>query len=147
MELIEVWHYLIAGAFLAFIIEIFTAGFIAGSVGIGLLLAALANVFGLSVEWQIIVFSIGLAASFFAIKPVMEKLIYNKNAEKTNQEAMIGKMGRVLEEINTAKGTGRVKLDGDDWKAEVEDGAVIAVGKYVDIIRIESIILIVKEKN
>lgn len=147
MEFIEVWHYLIVGAFLALIIEVFTAGFIAGSVGIGLLLAALANVFGLSVEWQIIVFSIGLGASFFAIKPVMEKLIYNKDAEKTNQEAMIGKMGRVLEEINTGKGTGRVKLDGDDWKAEVEGDAVIAVGKYVDIIRIESIILIVKERN
>lgn len=147
MELIEVWHYLIAGAFLAFIIEIFTAGFIAGSVGIGLLLAALANVLGFNVEWQMVIFSIGLAASFFAIKPVMEKLIYNKNAEKTNQEAMIGKVGRVLEEINPIKGTGRVKLDGDDWKAEVEDESIIAVGKSVDIIRIESIIVIVKERN
>jgi len=145
MEFIEVWHYIIVAAFLAFIIEVFTAGFIAGSVGIGLLLAALANVLGWDVEWQIVVFSGGLAASFFAIKPVMEKLIYNKDAEKTNQEAMIGKVGRVLEEINTAKGTGRVKLDGDDWKAEVEDGSIIEVGKSVDIVRIESIVLIVKE--
>jgi len=144
MENIEMWHYLIAIAILSFIIEIFTIGFIAGSVGIGFLLAALGNYLGLSTEMQIFLFSGGLSVSFFTIKPIMVKLIYNKNAEKTNVEAMIGKKGRVLEEINMAEGKGRVKIDGDDWKAITEDNSVIREGEMVEIVRLESIVLLVK---
>jgi len=145
MEYVEAWHYLIAIAILSFVIEIFTIGFIAGSAGIGFLLAALGNYWGLSLETQIFLFSGGLAFSFFTIKPIMVKLIYNKDAEKTNVEAMIGKEGRVLEEINANKGTGRVKIDGDDWKAITENNLLIPKGEMVRIIRLESIVLVVEK--
>ncbi len=145
MESIEVWHYLIAIAILSFVIEIFTIGFIAGSVGVGLLLAAAGSYLGLSTEMQIFLFSGGMIFSFFMIKPIMVKLIYNKDAEKTNVEAMIGRKGVVLEEINLSKGTGRVKIDGDDWKARVEDDLVVEKGEKVEVLKLESIVLVVKK--
>lgn len=145
MESIEVWHYLVAFAFLAFIVEIFTIGFIAGSVGIGLLFASVGSYLGLSTEIQFLLFSGGLGVSFFTIKPIMEKLIYNKDAEKTNKDAMIGKQGQVVENIDSQKGTGRVKIDGDNWKAKAKNGVSIEEGKMVEIVEIDSIVLIVKE--
>ncbi|MBN2669091.1 MAG: NfeD family protein [Bacteroidales bacterium] len=143
---IEVWHYLVAGAFVALIIEIFTISFVAGSVGVGLLLAALANYLGFAIQWQIVWFAVGVGVTFFTIRAIMEKFVFKKNGVKTNQDALIGKTARVSEEIDPARGSGRVKIDGDDWKAETENDEIIGFGQLVEITDVRSIILIVKSK-
>ena len=43
-----------------------------------------------------------------------------------------------------AKNTGRVKLDGDDWKAVTDSAEVLPVGETVEIVARESLILSVK---
>ena len=53
----EEWQILITIGIIAFIVEIFTAGFISGSIGIGLLFSAVGNYFGLETKWQILLFS------------------------------------------------------------------------------------------
>ena len=42
-------------------------------------------------------------------------------------------------------GYGRVKIDGDDWKAKTSDGIAAEVGEKVQIESYESIILTVKK--
>ena len=42
-------------------------------------------------------------------------------------------------------GFGRVKIDGDDWKAQTSDGSAVEVGTKVKIEAFESIILTVKK--
>ena len=140
----EAWHILITIGIIAFIAEIFTAGFISGSIGIGFLLAAVGNYLGLDIKWQILLFTTGVALTFFLIRPFLEKFGYRKEMVKTNREALIGKTGIVTEEIHPKKNTGRVKIDGDDWKARPLDSEVIKTGATVEVVQIESIVLIVK---
>lgn len=60
---------------------------------------------------------------------------------------MAGRMGIVTETIDIKKNTGRVQLDGDDWKAKSENGEIILEGTSVEIIKTESILLIVKSSH
>ena len=144
----EIYHFLIIAAILAFIVEMFTAYFFAASVGIGLLLAAVGNYFDATTEWQIYIFSLGVIISFFGIRPFFNKVAYNSDSKRTNQHAMIGKSAIVVEEINEKHGTGLVKLDGDTWKAKtVEENSIIEVNSKVEILNINSIVLTVKLIN
>lgn len=140
----EEWHILVTIGIVAFIIEIFTAGFISGSIGIGLLFAATGNYFGLETKWQIFLFAFGVALTYFLIRPIITKYGYRKNNVKTNIDALIDKTGSVTQEINHFENTGRVKIDGDDWKASTKNNEIIKVGTTVKVVAIDSIILFVK---
>ena len=139
----ETWHILIAIGIIAFIAEIFTAGFISGAVGIGLIFAAIGNYFGLEVKWQILLFAFGVALTYFLIRPIINR----KDKVKTNQDALINKNGTVTEEIHPVKNSGRIKIDGDDWRAKSLNNEIIHVGTIVTVVEIESIVLIVKSLN
>ena len=139
----ETWHILIAIGIIAFIAEIFTAGFISGAVGIGLIFAAIGNYFGLEVKWQILLFAFGVALTYFLIRPIINR----KDKVKTNQDALINKNGTVTEEIHPLKNTGRIKIDGDDWNAKSLNNEIIQIGTIVTVVEIESIVLIVKPLN
>ncbi len=140
----EIWHILIAFGIISFIVEIFTVGFIFGSIGIGFLFSAIGSYCGLGITWQILLFSLGIALTYFLIKPFMTKYGYKTGEIKTNQEALIGKKALVTEDINQLDNTGRVSIDGDDWKAKTENNEIIKNGTTVEVVAIESIILIVK---
>lgn len=143
--MIEVWHVLIALGFVAFIFEIFTAGFISGSVGVGFLFAGVFNFFGFSYQWQIFMFSLGLGLTFFLIRPFVMKYAYDdSNKVKTNKDALIGRVAMVTENIDLSKDEGRVKIDGDDWKATSKNDTFIATGTSVKVVAVESIVLIVE---
>ena len=49
------------------------------------------------------------------------------------------------ERIDAGQHTGRVAIDGDDWKAVSEDGSVIEKGTPVVIVKMDSIIVTVKK--
>jgi membrane protein implicated in regulation of membrane protease activity len=138
------WHILVTIGIVAFIIEIFTAGFISGSIGIGLLFAAAGNYLGLETKWQVLLFAFGVALTYFLIRPIITKYGYSENKVKTNIDALIDKTGSVTQEINHFKNTGRVKIDGDDWKASIKNNEIIKVGTTVKVVAIDSIILFVK---
>jgi len=140
----EEWHILITIGIITFIIEIFTAGFISGSIGIGLLFAAAGNYLGLETKWQILLFAFGIGLTYFLIRPIITKYGYRKNIVKTNQDALINKTGIVTQEINHHNNTGRVKIDGDDWRVSSEKNEIIKVGTTVKVVSIDSIILFVK---
>jgi len=140
----EEWHILLTIGIVAFIVEIFTAGFISGSIGIGFLFATVGSYLGLDVKWQILLFAIGVGLTYFFIRPLINKYGYLENKVKTNQDALIEKTGKVIEEINPKENTGRVKIDGDDWKASAKGNEIIAVGTIVKVVSIDSIILIVE---
>ena len=144
----EIYHILIIAAILAFVVELVTGYLVAASIGIGFLLAAIGNYFGATTEWQIYIFSLGVLISFFGIRPFFNKVAYSSDDQKTNQHAMIGKVAVVVEEINEGIGTGLVKLDGDVWKAKtIEADTIIELNKQVEIVNINSIVLIVKLIN
>lgn len=131
-----------------FIIEIFIPSFIAGSIAFGFFLAALGSYFNLDTEVQLIMFSTGIILTFFTIRPLLLKYGYRSSkGVKTNQDALIGRKVRVSEMIDNKIGTGRIDLDGDVWRAKSVNDSVIEIGKMVQVIEVDSIILIVKPLN
>jgi len=145
---IEIWQIWIIAAIIFLILEIFTPSFIMASVAIGCLFAAPGAYFELSYSWQFLLFSVGTLISFFTVRPFMQKYAYKRSSHiKTNVERIIGKTGKVIQTIDLMKNEGRVALDGDEWKAVSVDKSVIEKGSLVEVVRIESIVIIVKPLN
>ena len=128
------------------IFEICSATFGAICFAIGAGFSALAAGLGAGVTWQIVIFAIVSLLTFIFLRPFMLKFMDRKSKEvKTNAEAIIGRRGIVSERIDADQHTGRVAIDGDDWKAVSEDGSIIEKGVSVEIVKMDSIIVTVKQ--
>lgn len=132
-------------AFALVIFEICSATFGAICFAIGAGFSALVAGLGLDLTWQIIVFAVVSLLTFIFLRPFMLKFL-DRNAKdvKTNADALLGRKAIVSERIDAAQHTGRVAVDGDDWKAVSADGTVIEKGTEVTIVKMDSIILTVK---
>lgn len=143
----EIWQIWVIAALVLFIVEIMTSGFAIACLSVGCLFAAVGSAFELSLAWQIGLFALGSFLAFIFIRPLVLKLM-NKNANKnnvtTNTDNLIGRKAVVTEKIES-DGYGRVKIDGDDWKARMEDDGEAEVGEKVTIVSQESVILTVKK--
>lgn len=145
---LQPWHIWIILGIFAFIVEIFTPSFIAGSVGIGLIGGGIAAALNASTEIQLLVFSLAVLVSFFAIRPMLLRYEKRKRQDKmvkTNAESMVGKTGTVSETIDPNTNSGRVSIDGDSWQARSEDGNAIEKGVKVEVTKLDSIIITVKK--
>lgn len=141
----EFWHIWLIVALICFIMEIFIPSFVLFNFGIGALAGSLVAGLELSLEWQISVFSASTLLSFFTIRAAMKKFAYKKSDfTETNVNAMIGKHAKVMEAIDNLNNKGRVVLDGDDWKARSQNNELIPANSLVEIVQVNSIILIVK---
>ncbi len=144
----ELWHIWLIIALISFIMEIFIPSFVLFNFGIGAVLGSFAAGLNLSLEWQIVFFSAGTLLSFFLIRPAMKKYAYRRSdGFKTNIDAMVGRQATVTEEISNENNRGRVSLDGDIWQARSQSNEVIPAGTPVEIVQLNSIILIVKKIN
>ena len=144
MTIWQIWL-LVAAAFV--VIEIFTSGFAVACFSVGCVFGAILAACDLSLTWQVVAFAIGTFLSFILIRPVVMRYLdkkTNDNHIKTNMDNIIGKTAVVTERIE-GNGYGRVKIDGDDWKAQTADGAAAEVGEKVRIESFESILLTVKK--
>lgn len=144
MTVYQIWL-LIAAVFV--LIEIFTSGFAVACFSVGCVLASIIAALELSLTWQIVAFAVGTFLAFIFIRPFVMKIIdkkTNDNNVKTNMDNIIGKTAVVTERIEEG-GYGRVKLDGDDWKAQTDDGTAVEPGEKVRIVSFESIILTVQK--
>ena len=143
MEVYQIW---LIVAIVLVILEVATAGFGVICFAIGAGFAALAAGLGASVTWQIVIFAIISLLTFIFLRPVVMRFLDKRSKDvKTNADALVGRKGIVSERIDAEKHTGRVAIDGDDWKAVSEDGSVIEKGTPVEIVKLESIIVTVKQ--
>ena len=140
----EIWHYWAIAALLLVVGEIFTSTFALICLAIGAVAAAVAAAVGCILEMQLVWFIVGTIASFLIVRPLLRRLS-KVDEVPTNADALIGRRATVSEEINPQAGTGRVAIDGDDWKAESENDEPIEKGAKVVVVSRESIILTVKK--
>lgn len=139
------WHIWVLAALVFMIIEIFTAGFAVACFSFGCLASALCAGLDLDIWWQVLAFAVVSGIAFVTVRPLVLKYFFRKSGEvRTNADAVIGRQARVTEAIDPAAGTGRVAIDGDDWKAVTEDGSTVEAGATVVVVSRESIILTVK---
>ena len=143
MEVYLIWL-IVAIALVIFEICSATFGAICFAIGAGF--SALAAGLGAGITWQIIIFAVVSLLTFIFLRPFMLKFMDKRSKDvKTNAEALIGRKGIVSERIDAEQHTGRVAIDGDDWKAVSEDGSIIEKGVSVEIVKMDSIIVIVKQ--
>ena len=143
MQAYQIWLII---AILLLIFEICSATFGAICFAIGAGFSALAAGLGANITWQIIIFVVVSLLTFIFLRPVVMRFLERKSKDvKTNADAIIGRKGVVSERIDAEQHTGRVAIDGDDWKAVSEDGSVIEKGATVEIVKLDSIIVTVKQ--
>lgn len=143
----EIWQIWVIVALVFIVIEIFTSGFAVACFSVGCILAAIGAACKLELSWQILLFAIGTFLAFIFIRPFVLKLIDKGTKGKeiaTNMDNLIGRQAVVTETI-TKNDYGRVKIDGDDWKARLESGESAEIGEKVTVVSYESIILTVKK--
>lgn len=142
----EAWHIWVIVALIFVIVEIFTSGFAVMCISFGCVFGAVTSAFDVDIKWQLLAFALGTVLAFMTVRPLVYKFFYKKSDEvKTNVDALIGRRAIVTERIEGELHPGRVKIDGDDWKAICEDSAPIEVGEAVEVLAINSIILTVKK--
>lgn len=145
----EIWHFWVIAALLFFIVEIFTPGFAMACISIGAIGGAVASACGLEFGWQILIFAVATALSLAFIRPFIVKLFFKEKDKNTptNADALIGRTAIVTESIDADRNQGRVKIDGDDWKAVSQDGRIFKAGTKVKVVGINSIVLTVKAEE
>lgn len=123
--------------------EIFTAGFFIMWFGIAAAAAGLGALLGLSMEWQLAIFVL-VSLFLVLISRTFANKITKTQPAGIGADRFIGKKAIVLQEINNDKGTGRVRMDREEWRAESESGDIIPVDSHVETVQIEGTHLIVK---
>ena len=94
--------------------------------------------------FDLIVFAAFTVLSIFSVRPIALKYLHQgADSRPSNADALIGREGEVTDTIE-AGGYGRVKIDGDSWKAKSVDGMEIRRGLVVRVLRLESIIATVE---
>lgn len=129
-----------------FLIEIFTVSFLMFWPGIGAILALLTSVLGFSIPVQIAVFSISTILMIVFMKPLTQKIFKNRNNIAMNNDAIIGKTGIVVKEIDNINSKGQVKVNGELWSAiNIDEKETIEKGENIIVEDIEGVKLKVKK--
>lgn len=140
------WHLWVLLALALGIAEIFVAGFVLACLAVGALGAAGASAIGAGTAVQFLVAAIIGALSFVFLRPFAQSWFFNRKEVKTGVDALIGRTARVTQAFDPQSRTGRCKVDGDDWMAELEENCaeVPGLAASVTIVRIESNTLIIE---
>ncbi|WP_308243052.1 NfeD family protein [uncultured Prevotella sp.] len=128
-------------AMFCLILEMSSGDFFITCFGIGALCALVASILCVPLWLQVIVFALFSVLSIYFLRPRLVALLHRSGGNRlSNADAIIGRVGEVTETVK-AGGYGRVKLDGDDWKAQSDAPQDIPVGTKVEIVGRESIIV------
>ncbi|KHC90689.1 hypothetical protein Mc24_07158 [Thermotoga sp. Mc24] len=137
----EAWVFWLVLGVILMVAEILTPTFFIFWFGVGALAASLVSLY-LGVYVQIIVFAaVSIVLVFFT-----RRLVQNwESPRKIHVEEIAGKVAIVIETIDNRKGTGLVKINGDVWRAYVEDDdEIIEKGEHVKIMKVEGAHVVVK---
>jgi membrane protein implicated in regulation of membrane protease activity len=72
--------------------------------------------------------------------------ITSKPPEMAGAERLLGKKGVVIVTVDNAETKGLVKVEGDEWRAESDDGGIIEKGEWIVVERIEGTRLIIRKE-
>ena len=110
----------------------------------GSLAASVAAYLGYPLTNQIITFGVVSLVLLVVTRPLAIRYM-KKGLPKTNVNSKIGQKAIVIEEVNNAAQTGKVKLYDVEWLASAQDETqVIPPQTVVEIVRVEGVRLYVK---
>ena len=128
--------------FFCLILELSSGDFYVTCFAIGALVNIPVALAGAAFSVQVMVWSVCSILSILLLRPRLLAVIRRgADHRRSNSDALTGQVGEVTQTI-VAGGYGRVKLDGDDWKAEAPGASAdIATGERVRVMGHESVIL------
>lgn len=139
------WFWVWLSALLV-VAEILTLGLFMLPFGIGGAAAALGAWLGLGVGWQWAVFGVVSAACLAGLQWYAGK--HNKGPSPAIAgDRLVGKTGVVIEKIERAAGSGRARVNREEWRADSSDGADVPVGTRVVVRRVEGTHLVVSTED
>ena len=139
----NMWQVWAVVAIVCLILELSSGDFFIICFSIGAVFALISAVVGLNIYWQLFIFAVFSLLSVLFVRPVALRYLHKNEPNKpSNADALMGRTGRVTEEIK-AGASGYVQIDGDLWKAVSKSD--IAVGTTVRVIGRESTILTVEQ--
>jgi membrane protein implicated in regulation of membrane protease activity len=142
--LANMWQIWAIVAIVCLILELSSGDFFIICFSIGAVFAVIAAAVGLDAYWQIAIFALFSLIAIFTVRPVALRYLHKNEPNKpSNADALLGRTGRVTEEI-PAEGTGYVQIDGDQWRAVSSTKTAIATGTTVRVVNRESTIITVE---
>ena len=156
--MMEQWHLWTLAVLILLIGEAIVPGLVLGSLAVGAIAGGLACVFTESWEYQFVAASLGAVLSLLFLRPIAMRHWFSGDSVATGVDALPGRRVRVTAEFDQHTGRGRGRVDGDDWLIEFpadwagrrdEGNATLnasghySIGDELEIIRVESNVLIV----
>lgn len=140
----NLWQFWILVGLICLILELTSGDFFIMCFSIGAFITAIASAFGPNFTVQIIVFAVASLLCLIFVRPLALKYFHRKGDDRlSNADAMIGRKGVVTDAI-PASGYGRVKIDGDSWKACGENDQPITKDTHVEVVSMASTIITVR---
>ena len=124
--------------------EVASLSFFLAPFAAGALLAAIADLAGLTDVATILIFLISSCLLLAFVRPIARRHMYTPPQIRTGTAALVGKTGLVTERVDDRRGA--IKLEGEIWTARsYGEGEVIEVGKTVDVIEIRGATALVSD--
>jgi membrane protein implicated in regulation of membrane protease activity len=138
------WWFLIAAVFL--IAEFGHRAFYALFIGIGAIVAAVLAVAGAGVVVQIPAFGVAAVLGLFLVRPSLMRAMSSGQYRLTSGiQGHVGQETIVTETAGDSAHPGRVRIDGELWKAVSHDGNPIPVGAVVMILDLQGTTFVVQD--
>ena len=160
--MMEHWHWWTLVVLVLLIGEAFVPGLVLGSLAVGALTGGLTSLITELWEYQLVAASAGALTSLVFLRPIAMRRWFSGDSIATGVDALPGRTVRVTEAFNSQSGRGRGRVDGDDWllefskdwdgkrdegKVGLNNAAKIGVGDLLEVVRVESNVLIVKQPS
>ena len=124
----NVWLIWILVSVVCLILELGSGDLFLLCFAIGALAASLTAGVGLGIIPQLVALALCSLLSIYFIRPVALRYLHRNDENRvSNADALMGRTGKVSQKIEKG-GSGRVAIDGDDWKAVSADGESIEQG-------------------
>lgn len=146
----DAWLVWFVAAVALLIAEMFTGGFWLACVAIGCAVAGLVGLVPFTGPiTQILTFAAASLLSMVGLRPALTRrfLPSGATALRTGIDALLGKSGYVTERIAPGHRTGRVVVEGEDWRGISLDDSVLEPGTRVSVVHVDGTTLTVERES
>ena len=137
------WQILCVVGIAFVILEIFTPSMFFLNFALAAFITAVASLFTLNHFALVLIFFFFSFISFVFLRPILLRK-KSKDTETGIEGKYIGKVAKVIEEVNKDKGV--ITIYGERWEARSLDGQSIPAGVDVKIVKNDSLIMFVEKE-
>ena len=125
------------------ILEMFTPAMFFLNFAIAAFICALLSFITTNIAILVVVFCVLSVVLMYTLRPLLMKNVQNKESNTGMDSKYVGKIAKVIEDIDKQKGV--ISIYDERWQARNIEEGVIAAGESVEIISHESIVMNVRK--